>query len=456
MNVPPQRKEQTMSQWANATPKERESAPASIFCGPHRSFPVADESDFRKACRALGRAGGDSAPIKACLMRKAKSAGWTMPQAWMSSAFTLNDATFSDDLVIRRGKIFAPGDYPDKDFSATLEELYVAASLFQPVMNDLEHMPTILDGHLGSLRSVELAPDGSLIGEVEIPRWLHDSMGERPIKDSLQWDRETKTIIGNALVLDPRVPDAQLVAAFTNSSAYTPESLKKGDETGDETGKASENADIPGETGEKDGEKGKNWFRDIFHSDTERVSFFAALRAIASWSGTAPPTPVAAESPVTAEEDIVNVAETAEFKALQAQFDALSAREKERSEREARRDAEVIRERAEAWAVSEVNARRVWPADKDKLVAMFVDAATDDALAPRDVSFTRGTEEVKGTRVQALMARQATASVVHALTQEQLRDASAMMAARPDSATPQKMTQERKTYLLELSGFKAN
>src|SRR5262252_7777092 len=132
-----------MSKWGTATAKERLSAPASVFCGPGRSFPVADREDYDNAIRALGRAGGDTGPIKACIRRKASANGWPLPESWMSArAFDgVLPATFAlpppepdasgsggtiaaekPDTVIRRGKVFEAGNYPDKDFAASVED----------------------------------------------------------------------------------------------------------------------------------------------------------------------------------------------------------------------------------------------------------------------------------------------------------------------------------------------
>lgn len=65
--------------------------------------------------------------------------------------------TFAEgrEHVRRVGKIFECGDYPDKAFSLTEEEATAAAAAFTPVPLDLEHLPTVLDGKLGRLVSVE-------------------------------------------------------------------------------------------------------------------------------------------------------------------------------------------------------------------------------------------------------------------------------------------------------------
>lgn len=124
------------------------------------------------------------------------------------------------EYVIRSGKIFAVGDYPDKDFSMTPEELAAAVAEFQPCDVDLEHTDTVLSGKLGRVQSVSLADDGqSLHGSVSLPKWLDDALGDTDRKVSATWDRATKTLQGLALVLSPRVPDAALMSAYAAFAA---------------------------------------------------------------------------------------------------------------------------------------------------------------------------------------------------------------------------------------------
>ena len=433
-----------MSKWGTATAKERESAPASVFCGPHNSFPVADREDYNNAIRALGRAGGDTGPIKACIRGKAKSNGWPLPESWMSArapagpgqsiaAFALGDSEITDGFAIRRGKLFEAGTYEDKDFAATIEDLYVAASLFQPVNNDLEHMPTVLDGKLGRLTKVELADDGSLVGEVEIPQWLDEQLGESPVKTSLMWDRESMEIVGNALVLDPRIPDAQLVSAFT---AFSPPGVRPA---------AEETADP--------------------------VGLLATIKALLLGQDPRPKPaatvpPVETAPPAKAEEvtvaDAVEFKDTDEYKAMQTQIAQLLEQDKQRAAREAARDAEVVRERAGTWADAEIASFRSLPAERADLIAAFVDAATDDAATPRMVRFsTASGEETEGSRVEALRARHA-ALPQHMLTQEQMRmtpeqlaEAGVLFAQRPTTST-ETMNKARHDELITLSGFSVN
>ena len=116
------------------------------------------------------------------------------------------------DLVIRSGKYFEIGDYPDKEFSLTSEEADAAILAFQGAPINLEHMPTLLDGKLGSVR--RLWRQGlDILAEYAIPLWLHRVTGGEPLKISSEWDRSTRMPVGAALVLSPRIHDAVMMAA---------------------------------------------------------------------------------------------------------------------------------------------------------------------------------------------------------------------------------------------------
>jgi hypothetical protein len=126
----------------------------------------------------------------------------------------------SFDTIPLKGKIFEAGSYPDKQFDLTEEEMAQAVAEFQPVPLDIEHITTPFDGKLGELASV--SQEGStLFGEVRVPRWLKDVLGDEPIKVSTTWDAATKTIKKLALTHNPRINDAALVAAFNKSKHTT-------------------------------------------------------------------------------------------------------------------------------------------------------------------------------------------------------------------------------------------
>jgi hypothetical protein len=72
--------------------KERDSMPESSFCGPGKSFPITSQADVNNAARLIGHADNPDA-VKACIKRKAKANGWSIPDAWKSDS----DSDSSDD-----------------------------------------------------------------------------------------------------------------------------------------------------------------------------------------------------------------------------------------------------------------------------------------------------------------------------------------------------------------------
>lgn len=131
----------------------------------------------------------------------------------------MNTVVFTSDLVTESdglawGLIFRAGEYPDKDFTITAAELADAAATFAPVPTDLEHMPTVLSGKLGTLEAVRVEGD-ALYGGVREAAWLREALGSDPRKVSATWDKASKRLIGLAYTHNPRIPDAQIVAAFT-------------------------------------------------------------------------------------------------------------------------------------------------------------------------------------------------------------------------------------------------
>lgn len=134
----------------------------------------------------------------------------------ISRDFSVTFSEDAGDLVLKRGKVFEAGDYPDKGVGFTEGDLDEAVKDFAPVENDLEHESTVLDGQLGGLQKVWRV-GRELFGEVAVPKWLDKLMGDGPLKVSLAFDRN-KRIVGNAIVLRPRIADAAVFAAFADHS----------------------------------------------------------------------------------------------------------------------------------------------------------------------------------------------------------------------------------------------
>lgn len=136
-------------------------------------------------------------------------------ERWL--VFDMDSAFLFDDSVLYEGKVFEAGVYPDKDFAIGLEELNAKAAAFAGVDLDLEHsaFKDVLGNKLGRLESL-CSRNGELIGRLRIPKWLHDLAGGR-LKTSLSFDPH-KNIVGCALTLHPRIPDAMVAAAFSRAA----------------------------------------------------------------------------------------------------------------------------------------------------------------------------------------------------------------------------------------------
>lgn len=125
-----------------------------------------------------------------------------------------NDGDGDNGDVLYSGKIFEAGDFPDKGIKVTDDDLENAVSSFaSPVNGDYEHVDGPLKNQLGKL--VSISRSGSeLFGVYSMPKWLHEKTGGK-MKVSVAIDRAKKTISGIGLTLNPRIADAELVAAFT-------------------------------------------------------------------------------------------------------------------------------------------------------------------------------------------------------------------------------------------------
>jgi hypothetical protein len=126
-----------------------------------------------------------------------------------------------DGYVKRRGKCFEAGNYPDKKINVTPADLAKMAREFSgPVPVDMEHRPSILDGKLGHLLSVQVGQDRkTLIGEAAFPQWLEQIVPANQREVSLTIDRDTKKIVGMALVMKPRISGAALMSAYAQFAA---------------------------------------------------------------------------------------------------------------------------------------------------------------------------------------------------------------------------------------------
>lgn len=221
---------------ATLNAKQRNNLPDSAFAyidsSGGRHLPIHDEAHCRAAMSRFNQTAFESASAKATARRKILAAAkrFGIDVANFSDVLT-TEATFADaaytapGYVIRPAKIFEAGEYPDKDFSLSEEEMVAAVADFEPVPLDLEHMSTVLDGKLGSVQRI-YASGTSLMGDVCIPQWLDSTLDKRGL--SATWDRASKRLVRAALVRTPRVTDAALMAAFSaHSDAHTPDQPRR-------------------------------------------------------------------------------------------------------------------------------------------------------------------------------------------------------------------------------------
>lgn len=447
------------------TKAQRDELPVSAFCDrAGRKYPILDQNDVDSAASLIGKAANKQA-VKDCVIAKAKAKGWKIPEAWQTAdhsvvSTTPHDAvtvTFgltaapsadADEYVTWRGKIFEAGQYPDKAFDISPEEIDVAIEQFTAQHLDLEHIPTVLSGKLGALTAVHPGDDGwSLYGEARVPKWLDTVLPADERKVSATWNRTTKQLEGLALVIDPRVADAALAsyAAFAKrhdtphgqmamqdlhdtsarhgavcssanaqmASRHEASAIQQAHDLAVTHGAACASTSGPkgpamysgAEASQRKGGSIMSWLNDLFKVAKEAPADFDAEAAFSAMKPTA--TLISGETLTQATTPA-------------AQYSAgPSAAEQERDSIKAelaRLKAERIAEQAAAFATKYIETEhRAHVAERDAIVAAYTIAAQDD-ISYGQATFANGTTT---SRVAAL-ARQYDARPAHQLTVEQL------------------------------------
>ena len=324
--------------------------------------------------------------------------------------FTAFKEAGTDGMIIRTGKVFEAGDFPDKNVEFDEDDLEGAVNAFAPVDNDLEHGSTILDGHLGKLQRV-WKKGKELFGEVALPTWLDKAIGDEPIKVSLAFDRQKK-IVGNALVLRPRISDAAIMSAFTTARISTQE-------------------------GNKNTMKLKEAIKTFFGLDRvddldAEVTLPEGLSAPVEKEAVTP-TPTPSPTP-TFSADPEKAAMEARLKAMETQFSTLSK--------------QALTDRAFLFADETIRAKKALPAQRDQIAQMYAQAVTADANGGPVFSEDKGI--VEGTQVAALKEF-FNAAPTHTLAGEAISDASILIFGKPGNQAG--MDEDRKKKLLEMSSL---
>lgn len=342
--------------------------------------------------------------------------------SWCSFGFQMPEAQVNlegeADTVLRNGLLFRAGEYPDKEFALTEDELLAAVTEFEPVPVDLEHTDTVLSGKLGELRNVE-AKGGELHGTVALPGWLNNLVGSDPLKVSCAWDRATKRLKALSLVLNPRVTDAAVMSAFAEfagkrHSAADMEALQKiHDLTSDQGAECK--------TGEA------------------RMSIVERLKKLLKTDG-------------AADEELAKVdaifSDPAPDPRIKQLEDQIAAFKSDAAQAQAKSDAEKF----------VLTARpRIKPVEEPALFALYQQALMDDAAAAAVVTFgaDKDGKPVTGSRADALKAL-IEARPVDPMRQEMVPASFSLLPAAQERPDPNAVSDERKAQLAALAGVKTN
>ncbi len=396
--------------------------------------------------------------------------------------------------VVRRGKLFRAGDYPDKQFAMTADELALAVAAFQPVPLDSEHRESVFDGHLGEVEAIELCDNGaSLCGAVRIPDWLDRLFPNMPIPVSTTWDRATKQLTGLALAKHPRVSDAAILAAFAQHNTWegrgtlqgihdmaaragatcTPPTSTTGMNSAHENQGIQQIHDMATQHGARCSAMSDRYasYIDTFaafagrrNSGTDQAALDAAHEAIVKagancagakmsttkerpmdkgfWSsffsglfGAASEVEISPEE-IAAELSTTTTAATTD-PALKLEMDTLKKQLAEQRRVQ-------IETQAAAFADGTVRDRRALPAERQQLYESYLLAAEDDA-AHGAVTFADGKQGTRVSRLETLTQ----ARPQHDLTVEQVITNEA--GALGNDATKAKMSEERHEALLAMT-----
>jgi hypothetical protein len=318
------------------------------------------------------------------------------------AAFSIEAGAEAGSVVTWSGPIFRAGDYPDKGFAASADDLAAAADAFEPVDLNVEHKDSIFSGAFGELRRI-WAEGEELHGEIVTPSWFRDDVVKgSKLSVSTEWDMEAKRLVGLATALSPRVTGAELVAAFSKGEAHFVGRRNSKTDAGRIQAIHDHTAELGAACGATPKEK-----KTMSESTTQsKPSFLDKVKALfgsatpeelATLTSASAPAPVA--PPVTPSAPATLSSDADEITRLRAENEQLKT---------VRQTA--IASQAAAFADGEIAAGRRVPADRDELVAIFTDAATLDDTSPRTVTFSVGGQAKTGTRVDELRAREAARS----------------------------------------------
>jgi hypothetical protein len=269
-------------------------------------------------------------------------------------------------IVIKSGRIFKAGDFPDKKFKATRKDIANACDKFtKPVPLDVEHLPSLFDGRLGYLIGITQDPKDPdwMLGTTAVTKAASDLLGDRPLPVSVVWDKPTMTITRTALTANPRVEDA----AVMSSAQFSKEEI---DEQTEQLAR----------------------FIGARHNTTDFNALKLVHDTIASMADGVCSPPADKETQTMSDVTNANNAGTAtqdiaEFKAELAKMQALVAAQTAQLTQQSSQLVTMASERRKAEAVSfsteAVRTGKVVPAAQSYLSALYEQALKDDENADK-------------------------------------------------------------------------
>ena len=384
-----------------------------------------------------------------------------MPDFNLSTGRTVR----GDFAIYPNSLLFKSGDYPDKNFSITPEEMSVAAADSGPVPFNLEHTRkgahAATEGLFGGVLRQWIDPDDPTLlrGEVAIPLPLDEKLETKA--PSMEFSKDTKRIVGAALTYTPRVSEVALMSAAAEFAVTREFAMARHDTPEGQTGMQGIH-DMAARAGAVCDRKNTAAMSSKHESVAiQSIHDIAADHGADCSSGDAPawakstfsrtttppiPTPTPAKKSAKGETmydklkaffSLTGVPEAdldarvsdavAEFTASKP-APAAGMTEAERADFAAlkadnhRMKIDAIRKDAESFADAAIAARRAYPAERVNLIAAFSQAAQDDAAAPATVNFSVGTDAKTGTRLDAFRAL-VTGRPAHSLTTESIETA---------------------------------
>lgn len=398
--------------------------------------------------------------------------------------------------ITRTGKYFEVGkEFTDKNgkkFSVTEADADAGIAEFTPQSLNLEHMPTIFDGLLGTVNKLWRSGK-DILAEYSIPKWLHEATKGEPIKVSSEWSIAEKKPGAAALVLSPAVSDAVMMSAATEFAARhdTPQGQNAMQGLHDYAAAAGAVCNAP--NARMSSKHESKAIQAVHDMTTEhgakcasgpRSSYFAAGEIAAIDNESAAPgeitqtvpkgkpmskfawltamfTKAGVEPPTTeqlAELSAPDPASATKIADLEAQITALKTDSTVSF-------AAMVDDRAAAFADGVIQAKKALPAERSSIIVAFTQAAKDDAAHPATVQFSKiGADGkaavVTGSRVNAIEALYE-ARPAHTLTREMLKEAMESgdlvqfinRQSAPDAEAEKPMDEKRYKALMSATPF---